>query len=492
VKSTKVILVVLFLACMLVPVREVGADIAPEPEVELGGLQPSPFKPTEVAMLYERVEMELGMFQDDTERQEVQNRVMVNAYFVMQNQGEVDETMQAVFPSQSAPVCRGNYHGDSFTAYYILEDSFDVSINGTTVPTSTLNAPYADCEDYPWMAFDVTFPANQEVLIKVSYIMETWNVDLAQNIDYILETGAGWKGNIGRGYIILKFPYTVSSENVLSAASEGYQTLYNEIFWSFQDLEPTPENNIHISIVSPNVWLDIQRLRNQVADEPRSPDAWLALLEKYNGIAYSDKGMMTRDQHYAHLIPVAYEEAIRTNPDNAELSANYALYKLFGWSPHMEPITPDQAEQVLPWLNRALALEPENETANYVLWQLSNSAPFLTYTPPATIPPTATSQFTSTPSITPTATKTLIPSAKPTFTEARTGSNKELPLTATPRPTSTKIVATMTNTTTMTSTNGEEKETGNQSPLTIAIIGMAATFIAGLVVGTLWSSWRKR
>jgi hypothetical protein len=488
----KIAFALLLLMSIFIPSGPAYADIAPEPEVELGGLQPPQFKPTEVAMLYERVEMELGMFQDDTERHDVQNRVMVNAYFVMQNQGKVDEAMQAVFPSQSAPICRGNHHGDSFTAYYILEDSFEVTINGMPVPTSTLNAPYADCEDYPWLAFDVTFPVNQEVLIKVSYVMETWNVDFAQNIDYILETGAGWKGNIGRGYIILKFPYPVSYENVLSAASEGYQILDNEIFWSFQDLEPTPENNIHISIVSPNVWLDIQRLRNQVANEPRSPDAWLALLEKYNGIAYSDKGMTTRDQHYADLIPVTHEEAIRTNPDNAELSANYAAYKLFGWSPHMEPITPDQAEQVLPWLNRALALDPENETANYVLWQLSNSAPFLTYTPPPTIPPTATSLFTMTPSITPTATKTLVPKARPTFTEARTKPDQEFKSTATPRPTSTRTASAITTAVEFTPGSSEERETGNQSPSSIAIIGMVATFIAGLVIGTLWSSLRKR
>ena len=37
----------------------------------------------------------------------------------------------------------------------------------------------------------------------------------------------------------------------------------------------------------------------------------------------------------------------------------------------------------------------------------------------------------------------------------------------------------------------EEKETGNQSPLFIAIMRMVAAFIAGLVIGTLWSSLRK-
>jgi hypothetical protein len=49
-----------------------------------------------------------------------------------------------------------------------------------------------------------------------------------------------------------------------------------------------------------------------------------------------------------------------------------------------------------------------------------------------------------------------------------------------------------TNTVESTSNSPEPKETGPQSLLSIAIIGMVATFIAGLVVGILLSRWRKR
>lgn len=227
-KTEKLILLFVFLVSLFPPSQSIHADIAPPPEIELGGLQT--FQDTEVQMLYERVEMELGMFNDENSPDQVQNRVIVNAYFVMKNLGLEDENMQAVFPSQSAPVCHGNTSGDSFTVYYILDDSFKVSIDGSIVPTFMVEAPYGICEDFPWLAFDVTFPVKKEVLVKVSYVMETWEVDYAQNIDYILDTGAGWKGNIGRGYVILKFPYAVTSENILSNTTEGYQFLYNEIF----------------------------------------------------------------------------------------------------------------------------------------------------------------------------------------------------------------------------------------------------------------------
>jgi len=411
---TKVLMVVLFVVGSLIPVQSTRADVAPEPEVELGGLQPPQFKETEVAMLYERVELELGMFYDETALTPIQNGVTVNAYFMMQNQGTLDESMHAVFPSQSAPVCHGNYSGDSFTVYDILQESFQVIVNGIDIPTFTLEAPYGDCPNYPWLAFDVTFPVGKEVLIKVSYEMQTWTVDTAQNIDYILETGAGWKGNIGRGYVVFKFPYSATTENVLSATTKGYQFLYNEIFWSFQDLEPTPQDNIHISIVSPNTWLEIKRLRDQLAKIPESPEAWLRLIDIYRSIGFDQKGDFIRNEHYVGLIESAYQQAIAQNSKNAELLAQYARYRLYALSPRLFlTIENDNATQILSLLNKALALEPNNGTAQQTLSDLMSVAPFITFTPPATIHPTATSLFTVTPSITPSATITPISSETP-------------------------------------------------------------------------------
>src|SRR4026209_193507 len=111
-RVTKILLVALFVASILIPAQPVRADMAPPPEVELSGLQPPQFQKTEVAMIYERVEMELGIYRDETGLQPIQNRVVVNAYFVMQNQGSADERMQAVFPSVSEPICREQANGD--------------------------------------------------------------------------------------------------------------------------------------------------------------------------------------------------------------------------------------------------------------------------------------------------------------------------------------------------------------------------------------------
>lgn len=482
-RITKILLVVLFAGSLFVPVQPVHADMAPPPEVELGGLQPPQFQHTEVAMLYERVEMELGVFNDYESRDVTQNRVTVNAYFMMENQGSIDETMQAVFPLESAPICHGDTHGDSFTVYDILPDSFQVSINGIAVPTTIITAPYGECTDFHWLAFDIVFPVEKEVLVKISYEMRTLNVDAAQNIEYTLETGAGWKGKIGRGYIILKFPYVVTSENVLRSSTVGYQVLYNEIFWSFQDLEPTAENNIQISIVSPNIWMEIQSLRSQIDKMPESPAIWLKLIEIYNRIAYSNKGITIRDQRYTNLIETTYQQAITANPNNAELHAGYAAHKLFSWSPYGQRITDGQARQVLPLLSKALALEPRNETALYVLSRLNVSAPFITFTPPSTIPPTATSLFTSTPSITPSATITPIPSETPiVVTVIHTKIVNAPTFTQMPKPTATFVP------TEIDIPDGTQK----QSDSSTKIFGALLVFAVGAGSGWLLSKRQKK
>jgi hypothetical protein len=406
---------------------------------------------------------------------------VVNAYFLMRNQGMVDESMKAVFPSRSGPACRGVLQGDSFTYYSILQDSFQVSVDAVDVPTSTLEAPYGDCPDYPWMAFDVTFPVHEDVLVKVSYVMETEKVDFAQNIYYILETGAGWKGDIDQGDIILKYPYAVTSENILSSSTQGYQILYNEIFWSFQDLEPTSEDNIQISIVSPDVWLAIRKLRDQIAKLPESPEAWLNLINIYSGIAFSNKGLFIRDEHYFNLIDSTYEKAVAVNPNSAELFARYAAHKLFGWSPHGEPITEDQARQVLPLLSKALALESKNETALFVLSRLNQAAPFVTFTPPPTIPPTATSLLTATPSITLPA--TIQPASSATSLIVTVVQTKLVPaptFTALPQPTQTTLP---------TKTEIQVQPQSESNP-TSMIFGALVIFAAG--AGTGWFLSRRQ
>ncbi len=393
-KSAKIILVVLIVLGVLTPSQSAYADIAPPPAPELGGLEPFGYQETNVQMVYERVEMEIQpvtKFEDDYVYSV--SSVVVNAYFTMHNLGDMAETMQAIFPLESFSSCIGqNETANSYTEYSIQEESFSVTVEGAPVPVRKVitDHPYKDlvaianmCEKMTWAGFDVTFPVDEDVVIKVQYVMETiMSADSIQNIHYILETGAGWAGSIQQAYVIVKFPYTATTENVLPESTPGYQFLYNEVFWSFQNLEPTSENNIQVSIVSPEIWQKIVSIRRELKESPKLPENWLELADIYFGIAtwHWDN---VRSDAYLQKIPSVYETGIAANPDNAQLYAKYAEFKLYEWSPRaMGQISESQARPILYLLNKALSLDPKNGTALDVLSQLRHAGPFIQFTPP--------------------------------------------------------------------------------------------------------------
>src|SRR5215216_1672041 len=213
-KSTKVIVVMLFLLIFFIPSHAVHADISPPPAPELGGVEPFEYQSTNVQMLYERVEMELQpVYTEDGDYSFFASRVNVSAYFTMHNNGNTNESMQVIFPLESFSNCRMGFGGgNNYTQYFVNENSFQVFVEGVVVPLQnvTTDHPYQTiqglgdyCDKMSWVGFDVTFPVDEDIVIKVQYVMETMgSADSMQNIEYILETGAGWAGPIQRGYVI--------------------------------------------------------------------------------------------------------------------------------------------------------------------------------------------------------------------------------------------------------------------------------------------------
>jgi len=423
-KKIKAFLPFVILLSLFASSQPVHADIAPPPAPQLGGLQPFQYQQTNVQMVYERVEMELQPFVEyDGEYTQNSNRIIVTAYFTMHNNGDKAESMQAIFPLESFSACIWqNEVSNSYAAYSINAGTFNVIIDGASVPVEKVvtEHPYKGivkdpnrCDQMTWAGFNVTFPIDADVVIRVQYVMEPTGGDFMENIEYILETGAGWAGPIKRGYVVVKFPYIATTENVLSDTTSGYQFLYNEIFWSFENLEPTSDNNIQISIVTPNTWQKILSLRRSLKENSEIPKNWLSLIDIYQNISVWH-GYNIRSGEYIQKADSAYEQAILSNPNNASLYSNYAQHKVSEWSPYLfSQLTNDEAQFVAKLLGNALALDPNDQTAKQVLADLETVAPFITFTPPATIPPTVISPFTATPSITPSPTITSTPTETP-------------------------------------------------------------------------------
>jgi hypothetical protein len=465
--------------------------MAPPPAPQLGGLEPFGYQDTNVQMVYERVEMEVQPILIEGISRPL-SRIVVTAYFTMHNPGDEPESMQAVFPLESFSRCIWqNERSNSYATYLIQEETFDVLVDGVDIPIQKIvtDHPYKDltgvpngCDDLKmtWAGFDITFPVDEDIVIRVQYVMDAVAGDTVQNIEYILETGAGWAGPIQRGYVIVKFPYMATTENVLPESTPGYQFLYNEVFWSFENLEPTSENNIQVSIVSPDTWQEIQTIRRDLKENPRLPQEWLDLAEIYFNIATWHWDNVRSDQ-YLEKIAATYEKGIAENPDNAELYARYADFKLYEWSPRLfVPLTEDKALEILYLLNKALALEPTNQTAQITLSNLKSIAPFVTFTLPPSVPPTGTSQFTATPSMTPSATLTPVPSEQNQPIVVTVIHTK---LVKVPTPTR-KPMSTVTSLQTDFVAQDEKQNELGTVPI---VFGALLLFIAGLGVGTFWS-----
>lgn len=410
-KRSKLFLLMLVLLVILLPIQPVQADMAPLPGPAIGGMRPLQYQPTEVQMVYERVELTIQpkLHIGDNPDNGMNNELVdVTAWFVMHNTGTQDEEMQAAFPLGSLNnVC--NHLSDErswgLQTFIVDNDSFKVSMNGIQLDTEIKEIEGIECVN--WAIFDIRFPVNQDVLVKVDYSAWTEGIGSDMLLQYVLETGAGWKGPIKQAYIIARFPYLTTDENITTAlTTPGFQYLYNEIFWSYRDLEPTPDDNISIRFFEPLTWERILALRDVVNRSPTDVNAWMTLLGHYGQSANTDK------------IHNAYEKALLANPNSAEIYALYA-YQLNNEccvpeKGRFELLPTEKADfvrRVLPLVNKALALDAKNKMALDLLNGYLFYAKDTTFTPPPTIPPTATPLVSETPTATPTQTRTPVPSS---------------------------------------------------------------------------------
>lgn len=390
------ILIVIFSTCI---VENAKADISPPVAPGIGGLEPFDYQDTQVQMVYERVEMELfTVYEEGFEDEPPTYKINVVAWFVMRNQGNQAEQMQAMFPTKNFNDClefNQVSSPPSYAHYEIVPDSFNFQVDGENVPFTEIETkhPYDEiCKspgwDMTWAAFDVTFPVDKDVLVRVEYQMQSYSQDKIHNMQYILETGSGWKGPIGTAYIIVKFPNIVSQEFIIEETTNGYQTLHNEIFWSFKNIEPTRNDNILVSFVAPDIWLKINTLKGNISNDPNDIDSWIELAKTYNNIG-SWKPNQNRSQFHVDKAYDTYYEGVKKNPNKAEMLSAYASF-LFDKCCMIESPSEKNINTIQPLIEKALSLDPSNETAHILKVNLENSVDGLTINVPNTHTPTPT------------------------------------------------------------------------------------------------------
>jgi len=352
----------------------------------------------------------------------------VTADFSMQNTGNQTETMDVRFPISS---------NDGFFRYPRITD-FRVTVNDAPVETWEIQGedPRWGDDTVPWAAFSVSFPPGERVFIQVRYTLAGtgYASDPLVEYEYLLSTGAGWHGTIGRGDIIVTLPYEASPQNLTFYGAEQTTVTYNgaEVRFHFEDIEPTHGDNLTIRVVYPLTWRQILWERQNIARNPNDDEAWGRLGRAYKESIRYGKGYLRDDPGGLELYELsveAYEQALALDPDDAWWHAGFAdllLAKAFYMGGSSELL------RALHELDSAIRLDPDNPVALELLENISYWMPeavvrqgntfvilYLTATPqPISTPLSTNTPRPSTPvqpMATPTSPSTPVPPSSPSL-----------------------------------------------------------------------------
>ncbi|MGB2963544.1 MAG: hypothetical protein WBB69_06115 [Anaerolineales bacterium] len=294
---SRLLLIGLLLLLTVIHRDDATADVGPPPAQPGSSLSPGEFS-TNVGMVSEEVQITI----DDDPYQ-----AFVWATFHMRNNSSEDEAFEVWFPlGERLNVGKklGIVQVADFKAWV---DNIEMEITIEDV----------DEWDRVWAHWPVSFPAGTPVSIRVTYTLSpeasfepTW----FSRFDYILETGAGWQGVIGKAEITVRTPYLLHELDSLLgigdtfyAWPDGYSSSPLKVKWVFYDFEPTEADNINFRLLDPTVW---QTIRDSYKTLESSPEDWEAHWNLALGLT---KWMMSQES-------ALYHGLIKSSPNLASIS----------------------------------------------------------------------------------------------------------------------------------------------------------------------------
>jgi hypothetical protein len=451
-------LIYVFLVCIIctllgsVSIQSVKADAAPPPDPTVGGVGPYQPQKTNVQMMAETVFIDVPQSPSNVQEPK---QIRVNAEFTMRNQGKTEEQMQVIFP-----LTRLNTWQTEQALYKIDVPSFAVKVNGQSVPFTSITTPpevtATDTEhgfmpEVQWAAFEVSFPVQKDVMLQVEYeMLNPYEYEVFTGIAYILETGAGWYGNILSAEIIVRLPYQME-EAALYYAKPGYVISGKELHWTLKDFEPTRDDNLDVRVVEAEWWQAIVGMRSQVKQNPKDADAWNKLANGYESLAifYTIGGQKENGFSYSlnhrtsDLAVEARRKVVELRPNWGDAHfwlaeilwyTNPTVEKIWGeWTGTLGSIQPNDPsiQEVLHELELAWSYglsENMSWDEEYLVEMINRTVPGLELAPPGA-PTVTVTMATPTETLAPTATNTPLPTVSPTIvpTASNTPISTEMP-----------------------------------------------------------------
>jgi hypothetical protein len=402
----------------------VHADVAPPAQPP--GSNPGPeTEGTQVRMVAEKVLIDVL---SNTPSGSL-GRAKVTADFTMRNMGSTAESMGVRFPISS---------DNGFGEFPEIKD-LQIFVDNKSVTTHRISEldPGWSSDPVPWSEFNVNFPPNVDVSIRVIYTLEGMGEYPYVAFFYIFHTGAGWQGTIGSADLIVRLPYEANSYNVIfndeigwSSTAPGGVINGREVRWHFEDFEPDQGNDFQLSLVMPLAWQKVLDEQANIQKNPNDGEAWGRLGKAYKEILFYRRGFRSDDAGGKELYQLsidAYEKAVTLKPDDALWHAGFAdLLAVHSYYASQEDqnVQGDMVRSMQE-IHRALELSPNDAKVNEIaeevysffpdaIQQLESGYDFLwlTATPVSAAPTSlALEELTSTPQATtpPLSTSTAVP-----------------------------------------------------------------------------------
>ena len=113
-------------------------------------------------------------------------------------------------------------------------------------------------EDYKyWYTWDVTFPPLKRITVKNTYWVTLSSDQESWWFEYVMTTGANWKGNIERALIEIIYPNEKELKNrVIEIKPIGYKITENRIYWEFKNFKPTENIKITEKWIEKQKWFE--------------------------------------------------------------------------------------------------------------------------------------------------------------------------------------------------------------------------------------------
>jgi hypothetical protein len=241
-------------------------------------------------------------------------------------------------------------------------EKFLVAVDEQPITYDISELPNPKGTEFPlllWASFPVTFPAGQDVLIHVSYLIWAQEdiVGVGMVFSYILQTGAGWDGPIGHAELIFNLPYIASPETI-SVMPEGGQIEGYQARWTWENFEPGPGDDFSIWLIRQERWEDLESARIRVSNWPDG-ESWLDLADTYRRLILG-KYQFTRGfrEAYQPLGVQAAQEALRLLPRDGRPHYEMAIFYLAALP---ENPTIEDLEPLLDELRIVVELAPSYE-----------------------------------------------------------------------------------------------------------------------------------